>query len=169
MIPLFKERFGISSAGSRVRSQRSSDVSDDPFAVAVQAPFCSAWRKVPISTDRWPVFGQIFSHATISTILGRPKTRDMPPSLNNSAVDSETHGSNSLSASAGPSCARPMNARRDELPQTRITDTTAVKTPSGERAKIILSRRLMDSERNCLVSRSPNKVIRGAWIHSRPC
>lgn len=78
-------------------------------------------------------------------------------------MDSETQGSSSLSASAGPSCARPTNALREELPQILITDTTAVKTPSGERAKITLSRVLTDSERNCFVSRSPNKVIKGAF------
>lgn len=44
-----------------------------------------------------------------------------------------------------------------------MTDTTAVRIPSGAKAKMILSRRLMDSERNCLVSLSPKRVIKGAW------
>ncbi|KAB8260257.1 hypothetical protein BDV32DRAFT_123403 [Aspergillus pseudonomiae] len=72
----------------------------------------------------------------------------MPPLLNNSAVVSETHDNSSCSASPGPSCALPMNARREGLPQTRMAETVAVKIPSGARAKIKLSRRLIDSERN---------------------
>jgi hypothetical protein len=55
-----------------------------------------------------------------------------------------------------------MNARSEELPQTRMTETTVVKTPSGESAKMTLSTRCMDSDKNCFVSRSPKRVIRGA-------
>lgn len=55
-----------------------------------------------------------------------------------------------------------MNARSVEFPQTRMTETTAVKIPRGEKAKIKLSRRLVDSERNCFVRRSPKRVISGA-------
>jgi hypothetical protein len=135
----------------------------EPLLLQDQAFASRASLKVPIFVPFSPDIGSTSSQATISTILGRPKTRVMPPSLKSSAVDSETQGSSSLSASAGPSCARPTNALREELPQILITDTTAVKTPSGERANMTLSRVLIDSERNCFVSRSPNKVIRGAF------
>lgn len=131
-----------------------------------QALSSRASFKVPIFVDFSPVLSSSSSQAIISIIFGRPKTRVMPPSLKSSAVDSETQGRSSLSASAGPSCARPTNALRDELPHILITDTTAVNTPSGERAKMTLSRALIDSDRNCFVSRSPNKVIKGALVQT---
>lgn len=157
MIPLLRDRFGISSSGKFTRGNGERA----PF-VFLQAPFMRASRKVPISMKVSPVLVFTSSHAMISKTLGRPKTREIPPSLKSSAVDSDTQGKSSLSASAGPSCARPIKARSDEPPQTRIRETTAVKTPSGDRAKMTLSRRLIDSERNCLVSRSPKRVISGA-------
>ncbi|KAL6229580.1 hypothetical protein BDW75DRAFT_224886 [Aspergillus navahoensis] len=43
-----------------------------------------------------------------------------------------------------------------------MTETTAVKIPSGAMANMILSRNETDSLRNCLVVCSPNKEIRGA-------
>jgi hypothetical protein len=164
LIPLFNDRLGISSSGNSLGGTSPSQ--DQAFSL--RASF-----KVPIFVPFSPVLWSTSSQATISTILGRPKTRAIPPSLKSSAVDSETQGRSSLSASAGPSCARPTNALREELPHTLITDTTEVKTPSGERAKMTLSRVLMDSERNCFVSRSPNNVIKGAFDRnistSTPC
>lgn len=55
-----------------------------------------------------------------------------------------------------------MNARRDEFPETRMTETTAVKIPKGATEKRKLSRILVDSDKNCLLSRSPKRDIRGA-------
>jgi hypothetical protein len=43
-----------------------------------------------------------------------------------------------------------------------MAETTAVKIPSGARAKMKTSRDEMDSERNCVVTLSPNRVMRGA-------
>jgi len=157
-MPLFKDRFGISTPGRRHQSSGRH-----PFPLLDQAPLFTASRRVPNSTDRSPSLTLSFSQVTISNTFGLPKTREMPRSLKSSAVDSETHDSSSLSASAGPSCARPTKARKEDPPQTRMTETTVVKTPRGERAKITLSIRSVDSDRNCLVSRSPNRVIKGAF------
>lgn len=154
MIPLFNDRLGMASSGSSL---------GETLPLQDQAFSSRASFNVPILVPFSPVLWSTSSQATISTILGRPKTRVIPPSLKSSAVDSETQGRSSLSASAGPSCARPTNALREELPHILITETTEVKTPSGESAKMTLSRVLMDSERNCFVSRSPNKVIKGAF------
>jgi hypothetical protein len=127
-----------------------------------QALSSMASTKVPNFVDRSPSVSVSFSQATTSNTFGLPKTREIPPSLKSSAVDSETQDNSSLSASAGPSCARPTNARSEEPPQTRMTETTVVKTPSGESAKMTLSTRCMDSDKNCFVSLSPKRVIKGA-------
>ncbi|KAL2836609.1 hypothetical protein BJX68DRAFT_259872 [Aspergillus pseudodeflectus] len=114
----------------------------------------------PSCSDQAP--SRIASRRVPSLSLGLPGTLEMPPLLNSSAVASETHDRSSFSASPGASLARPTNARREEVPQIRMTDTTAVRIPSGERANMRLSRRLVDSERYCLVRRSPKRATRGA-------
>jgi hypothetical protein len=55
-----------------------------------------------------------------------------------------------------------MNDFSEACPYTRIAETTAVRIPSGATPKIILSRKLVDSLRNCFVTCSPKRVISGA-------
>ncbi|KAL4901362.1 hypothetical protein BDW74DRAFT_85948 [Aspergillus multicolor] len=151
-MPLFKDKLGISISG-RDRSPFSVWT---PSPCVDQVPTSRASRRVPSSYE------PCSSQTTTSRILGLPKTLEMPPSLNNSAVPSETQESSSFSASPGASLALPTKARRDEFPQMRMTETTAVRIPSGHSAKIRLSRRLVDSARNCFVSRSPKRATSGA-------
>ncbi|RAK78582.1 uncharacterized protein BO72DRAFT_64710 [Aspergillus fijiensis CBS 313.89] len=136
-----------------------------PFP-ATQAPVWSASCRVPILRTRCWVCGSTSSHTTTSRTRGRPRTLDTPPSLKISAVLSETQDRSSFSASPGPSCARPTNAFKEAFPQTRMTAITAVRMPRGETAKMKLSRMLIDSERYCLLNRSPKREINGAWIET---
>ena len=107
------------------------------------------------------------SQAANSMIRGRPKTRAMPP-FHSSATVSEVHDSSSISAAATLSCARPMKARKEGLPDILMAETTAVRMPKGRSAKMMLSNGLSDSLRNCLVTCSPKRVIIGAFYGWSP-
>lgn len=79
------------------------------------------------------------SSKSTSRILGRPKTLAMPPLLCSSHTLRLVDEHSSASTLPHPSCARPIIARRDEVPRTRIADTIAVMNPRGAIEKIRLS------------------------------
>lgn len=76
----------------------------------------------------------IFSKTTFR-ILGRPNTLPLLCSSHTLRLVDEHSSASTLPP---PSCARPISARRDEVPRAPIADTIAVMTPRGAIANEIV-------------------------------
>jgi hypothetical protein len=61
----------------------------------------------------------------------------------------------------GASCDRPIKARSDDVPPTRIADTMVVIIPRGAVAKMTMSIFVKHSLIYCFVGASPNREING--------